>query len=249
VSDLPRPFQSARDKGGRRFQPVKEQALEETALRASAALPGAGDGLLVLREVVGPLGIPDLVAVVGSPLAVYQRRKLGVPPLLNEIDAAMVGAASPRAPRRIETLARRLGWPVTTLARRMPDLLRSGALIETNSGVVVRPEALQPIGRLYAVETKVSDWRRAVRQGRAYQLWCDAYIVVMESLSSGPLSALVAATAEDGAGVVIGGRWLSRPKVRSRQEWRRLWGSEHVVAALGHGLEPLGSAVRLESGK
>jgi hypothetical protein len=247
VSDVPFPLQSARDKGGRRFQPVREQILEEVALRASTALPGAVDGLLVLREVVGPLGIPDLVAVVGNSQAVTLRRKLRVPPLLNEIDAAMVGAASPRAPRRTETLARRLHWPVATLARRLPNLIRSGALIETSPGVVVRPEALQPIGRLYAIETKVADWRRAVRQGRAYQLWCDAYLVVMESLSSGALPKLLEATAEDGGGVVIGGRWLSRPKVRRRPDWKRLWGSEHVVAALGHGSEALGSPVHFKS--
>jgi hypothetical protein len=73
MAETPVPGQSARDKGGRRFQPRKEQALEEVALRASAALPRAADGLLVLREVVGPLGIPDLVAVVGNPLYVAER--------------------------------------------------------------------------------------------------------------------------------------------------------------------------------
>jgi hypothetical protein len=103
------------------------------------------------------------------------------------------------------------------------------------------------VGRLYAVENKVSDWKRAVRQGRSYQLWCDAYIVVMESLRAEPRAGLLAATAEDGAGVVIAGRWLSRPRVRQRASWRRLWGSEHVIAALGHGSESLRPSISLET--
>lgn len=244
---MPTPFQSARDKGGRRFQPVKEQALEDAALQACASLPGAAAGLLVVREVVGPFGIPDLVAIVGDPDAVAQRRKLRVPPLLNEIDAGIVGAAASRAPRRISTLAARLGWPVETVTRRIPDLLRSGALLETSPGVMVRPPALRPIGRIYAVETKISDWKRAVRQGRTYQVWCDAYIVVMESLGASSLEGLLGEATEDGAGVVTGDRWRARPKTRRRPTSRRLWGSEHVVAALGHSSVALGSPVSLEA--
>ncbi len=247
MPSTPFAFQSARSRGGRRFEPVREQDLEGEALRVCAALPHAASGLLVLREVVGPFGIPDLVAVVGHSSAVAARRKLPVPPLLNEVDAAFVGAASSGAPRRVETIARRLGWAVPILTRRLPDLLRSGALIETRPGVVVRPEALRPVGRLYAVETKVSDWKRAVRQGRQYQVWCDAYVVVMEPLGSQPSSDLARAAAEDGAGAIVGGRMLSRPRVRARPEWRRLWGSEHVIAALGHGSEPLRPPVSLKS--
>jgi hypothetical protein len=234
MSFVPDPLPSARERGGRRFQPVQELSLERVALRACSALPGAQRGLIVIKEVVGPFGIPDLVAVVGSPSLVAERRKLGVPPLLNEIDAAIVGAASPRAPRRIETIARRLNWPIDILTPRLPQLLATCALIEVSPCVVVRPEALRPVGRIYAVETKVADWRRAVRQGRMYQLWCDTYLVVMDTLGSAALEALVVASEEDGAGVVVDGQWRRRARIRPRPEWRRLWGSEHVIAALGH---------------
>jgi hypothetical protein len=234
MPEAPEPLQSLLERGGRRFQPTKELALERVALKACASLPGASHGQLIIKEVVGPFGIPDLVAVVGSPSLVAERRQLDVPPLLNEIDAAIVGAASPRAPRRIETIARRLNWPIDIVTQRLPQLIATGALVEVSPCVVVRPEALRPVGRIYAVETKVADWRRAVRQGRMYQLWCDTYLVVMDTLGSAALEALVAASGEDGAGVVVDGQWRRRARVRPRPQWQRLWGSEHVIAALGH---------------
>jgi hypothetical protein len=43
---------------------------------------------------VGPIGIPDLTALVGAADRLEARLALGVPPLLNEIDAAIVAVAS-----------------------------------------------------------------------------------------------------------------------------------------------------------
>lgn len=186
MSSVPDPLESARERGGRRFQPVRERSLEGVALEACAALPGAQRGLIVIREVAGPYGIPDLVAVVGDQQALRNRLGLGVSPLLNELDAAIVATAAPRAPRSTKTLARRLGWDAQIVLSRLPRLLEIGALSETGPGVVVRAAALEPIGRLYAIETKVANWRRAVRQGRNYQLWCDTYVVVMETLGATP---------------------------------------------------------------
>jgi DNA-binding Lrp family transcriptional regulator len=246
MSFIPEPLQSARVRAGRRFQPVQELLLEGAALEACASLPGSKRGLVVLREVVGPHGIPDLVAVVVDRESLERRLASDVPPLLSELDARIVSTAAFRAPRRIDTLARRLTWPVATVLARFQQLLESGALIETGPGVVIRAEVMRPVGRLYAVEIKVDNWRRAVRQGRGYQLWCDTYVVVMETLSPRPLQGLLAATAEDGAGVMINGRWRSRPVVRRRDEWRRLWGSEHVVAAVGDGSISLGAPVGKE---
>jgi hypothetical protein len=243
MSLVPDPLVSARERGGRRFQPVRERSLEGTALEACASLPGAQGGLIVISELAGPYGIPDLVAVVGDQQAARDRLALGVPPLLNELDAAIVATAAPRAPRSSMTLARRLGWETQTVLSRMPRLLEIGALTETGPGVVVRAAGLEPIGRLYAIETKVANWRRAVRQGRNYQLWCDTYVVVTEALGAAPLEGLVAAAREDGAGVVVGGRWRARARVRTTMDWRRFWGSEYVTAALGHASVPLIGAV------
>jgi hypothetical protein len=238
MPQLPGLVSSTRPRGGRRFEPVGERSLLEDGLRAARGLPGAARGLLVIEEVAGPFGVPDLVAVVGPPAALRRREDLDIPPLLNELDAGIVGAAAVAAPRSLATLASRLGWPASTVERRAPGLLRSGALTEPRPGVFTRPPGLEPFGRLYAIETKVDKWRRAVQQGRTYQLWCDTYIVVMPSLGSTPAGELRAAAQSDGAGVMVAGRWLIRPTIFPRPASRRLWGFEHVFAALWQNQKP-----------
>jgi hypothetical protein len=225
-------LETARPRAGRRFEPSHELELEGDAVRAAHGLPGAHRGLLLLREVSGPFGVPDLLAVVAPPTLLTRRRTLSVPPLLNQIDAGVASAAAPRAARSPETLARRLGWPPESVRRRLPELLRSGALIRVGRDSYVRPEALQPVGRLYAIETKVKDWRRAVRQAKTYSLWCDSYVIVMGSLGAASLSRVTETVTDDGGGLMVNGHWLQRPHLAQRPPAQRMWGSEHLVAAL-----------------
>lgn len=222
---------SKRPRPGRRFEPVAELDLEPDALRAIRGIPGAHRNLTVFREVAGPFGIPDFLAVVGPTAALRSRIALGVPPLLNEIDAGVVGEASAKAGRNVATLAARLGWPEGTIKRRLPLLLRAGALEEESHGRFVRPEPLAPIGKLYAVETKVANFKQALRQARTYALWCENYVIVMSALSESSLFSASEAVAADRGGLVVDGKWAQRLRARRIAGPRRLWGSEHVVAA------------------
>jgi hypothetical protein len=223
---------SAKPRGGRRFEPTHELELDEDAIHAAAALPGAHRGLVVLREMAGPFGVPDFVAVVGSRGNLDDRLALDVRPLLNQVDAGVVAAAAPRAGRTPEALAVRLGWPLESVRRRIPHLVRGGALLQDEAGRYTRPAALQPIGRLYAIEAKVRDWRRALKQARTYSVWTDSYVLVIASLGPAAIMTALEATDTDGAGLVVEGRWLRRPRLGSRTDAQRLWGSEHVIAAL-----------------
>jgi hypothetical protein len=232
VSGNPRVLSSLRPRAGRRFEPIHELELEPDALQATRSLPGAHRGLVVLREMAGPFGVPDLVAVVGPPALLKERLKLSVAPLLNQVDAGVVAAAAPRARRTAETLARRLTWPVESVQRRLPELIRGGALLPAGPDSYVRPAALRPVGRLYAIEAKVKDWRRALRQARTYSIWCDSYVLVLASLGSGSHSTVVGEVEEDGAGLIVAGRWVQRPRLGTRSAAQRLWGSEHLIAAL-----------------
>lgn len=223
---------TGRPRAGRRFEPVHERELAEDALRAADGLPGARRGLLVLQEMTGPYGIPDFVAAVGDWKVLEARQRLGVPPLLNEIDSGVVAAAAARAPRTVETLAKRVGWSTDTVARRLPELLRSGALLPAGKKSFVRPADLRPIGRLFAIESKVSDWKRALRQARVYSQWCDGYVLVMGTISVSSLTAVSATVSADGGGLMAAGQWLHRPRLRGQNAARRLWGSEYLVAAV-----------------
>lgn len=220
-----------REVGGRRFAPLEELSLEPSARQAIKALPGVRSGLTVVREAAGPFGIPDFVAMVGGKDRLSARRRLDVPPVLNEIDASLVSAAAVRRPFTIVTLANRAGLPQASAQRRLPGLLRTGALLGEGNGLT-RPRDLVPIGRLYAIEMKVRDWRRAVHQCRRYALWTDSYVLVMRDVGGAGIHQLVGAVSVDGGGLVVGGKVLLRPQIGDIRPGRRLLASEYFIAAL-----------------
>jgi DNA-binding Lrp family transcriptional regulator len=201
-----------------------------------ASSPG---DLSIVREMSGPYGIPDFTAIVGGRDTIDARLACPVPPLLNEIDAAIVAVAHVNAARRVDALARAVGWPVATIARRVPHLVRSGGLIEVRPKLYVRPQAIQPHGSIVAVEAKVEDWRKALRQVRTYAVWADSYVVVMGGLTKKATQVMREEVLRDSGGLVVDGEWVVRPSLvspNSRQ--RRLWAAEHVIAALRDSHQP-----------
>ena len=223
---------TSRPRHGRRFEPSHELELVPSALQACRALPGAHRGLAVIAEMTGPWGIPDFTALVGREEDLHQRLLLPVPPLLHEVDAGVVAAAHSRTPRSAAQLASLVGWPEATVQRRLGALIRSGALTATTAERYIRPAALQPLGRLYAVEAKVRDWRKALRQVRSYAVWADSYVLVMGRLSAAASQELLREVTTDQGGLVIDGKWVRRPAVRRLPPAKRLWAAEHAVAAL-----------------
>jgi hypothetical protein len=228
---------SKRPRAGRRFEPIAERELEPAARRAIAGLPGVHRGLAVFRELAGPVGIPDFLAVVGPTLPMQRRLALPVPPLLNRVDAGIASALTPQRGKTIEQLSELLEWQPSTIERRIAGLLKDGALIDRGQGRFVRPSRLAPTGRLYAIETKVSNFSRALKQARAYSLWCYNYVIVMPALTPTVLHRATAAVEADRGGLVVDGRWICRPKHRPQSPFRSLWGSEHVIAAI-RGYQP-----------
>lgn len=231
----PRGLQSSRQRPGRRFAPSAELTLDGTARAASAELPGADDGLLVLREFQAPYGVPDLMVITGDPTPRRQRLRLNVPTLLNEVDAGIVSVAHSPAGATPQQIASRLRWAPSTVARRVPSLVRSGALVPLAGGRLARPRQIRPIGTFYAVEMKMTEWRRAVRQCRTYRTWADSYLLVMSEVSATGRTGLVAEVRSDGGGLIIGGEWVLRPRHKPLTKARRLWTSEHVIAASRRG--------------
>jgi DNA-binding Lrp family transcriptional regulator len=188
--------------------------------------------MLVMEEMPAPIGIPDLTALVGSTSDVTARLALAIPPLLHEVDAGIVSAAHAGKPKSVEALAESLGWPESTVERRLGKLLRCGALIEVRPNAFVRPHALRPLGRLYAVEAKVDNWVQAIKQARSYALWSDAYVLVLGNLSPRTIQRVLVEVDHDRAGLVVSGKWFRRPAVAKVPNRMRLWASEHFIAAL-----------------
>lgn len=124
---------------GRRFEPSHERALHDDALSVCAQLPGAHRGTYVVREMTGPIGIPDFTVLIGDVDRLHARLSLDVAPVLNQLDASIVAVANSRVARSASALARTLNWGVQTVLRRLPGLLKSGALVATRPDRYVRP--------------------------------------------------------------------------------------------------------------
>lgn len=226
-------------RAGKRFQPTKELALHEPALRACVELCPPRGNLTVVREMTGPYGIPDFTAILGGRDQLDSRLNCPVPPLLNEIDAAIAAVAHVKAARNVDSLARSIGWPVSTIARRIPHLVKAGGLVEIRPKLYVRPQGIKPLGSVIAVEAKVEDWRKALRQVRTYAVWADSYVVVMGDLTANGLRTMKGEVDKDRGGLMVSGDWVVRPQVQlTHSRPRRVWAAEHVLAALRDTYQP-----------
>lgn len=238
---------SSTPRAGRRFEPVQERELHQDALQAVRNLHGAGRGLVVVPEFAGPLGIPDFTAYVGDIERIRRRLDHDAPPIVNEWDTGILSVAHVRRASSAQSVARTLGWPVETVTDRLKGLAKRRALIEVSPGRYVRPESLEPGGRLYAIEAKVDDWRSALRQARTYRVWADSYVLVMSQLTRRAEAALTDEVRRDRGGLMVGGRWVVRPRLCRTAPRRRLQAWELFVAATREGLEDPAFALRIHT--
>lgn len=209
---------------GRRFEPVAERLLDSDLMTLSTRLPHASHGVAVVREFAGGRGVADVVAVTNWQSAAQERISLGLPFLLNETDCSVVAALSPNQTRTSPVVARKLGMSDSQLKRRLRSLVTAG-YVEVRGSGYRRIQGLETIGRSYALEAKVSDWRQGVSQALRYSMWCDAAAVVLlrdpRDLDevSGRCSSL-------GLGLASDGRWVVRPRIGRPNPGLRLAASE-----------------------
>lgn len=214
---------------GRRFAAIEERELYPALRDLASRLPKASGGIVVIAEMTGPTGLPDLVAVPVTP-RLEQRLQLATPPVLSWSDARLAAACSTVRPFSLHTLARRVGEDEGATRRRAQQLVRTGALLSIRSGYV-RASALDPIGRIYALEAKVDDWSAGLGQALRYGSWADASAAVLGKLPKDHSRAVDQAR-QLGLGLALGATWLVRPRVRRLAFAKRFWASEHVVAAI-----------------
>lgn len=218
-----------RTRGGRPFLPVLESSLDGPIREIAMRLPGAKNGLVLGAEFVGSLGVVDLLAVAGVGNGFELRERLSVPFLDTEADAAVVAVTYESATRTPKWIAEQAGMSLAQVERRVRDLEAKGFLLREGSGYR-RRGGLAPVGRAYAIEAKVSDWRRGLAQALRYSSWCDAAGVVLLQ----PPSSIDAAQERYrafGIGLAVRDRWLVRPRLGTPNRARRLLLSERVASA------------------
>lgn len=218
--------------GGRRFEPQAELTLHEFARIAAATLPGVADEVLLVPEMPSPLGLPDFIALSDGRSWLEARQAAGVQPILSEAECSVLAVLHPGQALSRETVARRSAWSVAALDPVVTRLANAGAIESTPRGALRVNPSLVPSGSMFALEAKVKDWQKAVLQGRAYRTWANNYVVVLGAV--GPVAERRAAERirDDGAGLFTSSGWIARPRVRRPALAKRLWGFEHLYAAL-----------------
>jgi hypothetical protein len=200
-------------RSGVRFQPIQELNIHAGAIDAAQKLPGASSGVLLIAEMAGPIGIPDFTAIVGGRDRIAARLSSGIAPILSPLESSMTESAA-RA--------------------RVRKLIRQGALIETATQAVTRHPSLTPGGSVYAIEAKVRDWKRAVRQSRRYRVWANSYVIALGTLGSAPRASVIGEVRDDAAGLIVDGKWVIKPSPRPVNAHYRMLTFEHIVDALAH---------------
>lgn len=218
---------SASPRPGRRFEPTEERMLDDDLLTLATHLPGASGGLAVVREFPGARGVADVVAITRWHEQLDARLSLGLPFLSNETDCMVVAALSPNQTRTVGRLAPRLGMSDIQVARRLRAMEVSGH-VEAHGSGFRRARGLEPIGRAYALEAKVSDWQKGIGQALRYSSWCDAAAVVLLRPPR-DLSKVKARCSHLGLGLAVGDLWAVRPRLGRPHGGLRLAMSEQFA--------------------
>lgn len=214
---------------GRRFEPVAERALEPVVRDLASRLPGSSAGVLASAQFAGPSGVADFVAVTRAQELLPARIEIGVPVISSLSDASVIAAVSLRRRTTILDVAQAVGMSETQALRRLRQLRDMGAVIECKGGYRRHP-ALVPVGRMYAFEAKVSDWRQATAQALRYARWADASGIVLLKAPR-DLEILRQHARSLRIGIAIGSHWLARPVLQPVSPGLRLLASELFIAA------------------
>src|SRR5205085_3829987 len=90
-------------------------------------------------------------------------------------------------------------------------------------------------GDVIALEAKVREWSRALHQAGRYGAWADLSIAVLRHLPKDRRPPIELARLRR-VGLAVGDQLIVEAQRRDHDMARRLWTSEHVIAALdGHG--------------
>ncbi len=228
-------IEPASSRGGRRFEAIEERDLHGFATDVAASMPGPIGDVLLVAEMPSPLGVPDFVALIGGQDWQAARASAGVPPVLSDIDCTVLSLLSPTRALSVVSLVRRTGWSVEHVERTVTRLRRVGAAMLTGSGAVLSAPGMKPSGSLFAIETKVKNWQRALIQGRGYRTWADNYVLILGNAGPKAAQRAVSEVTADGAGLYTEHGWLVRPRRRLPSAARRTLGFEFLYAAVASG--------------
>lgn len=236
----------ARGGRGRRFEPTTERQLDSDLRALARTLPGAHNGLLGVVEFPSPRGVPDLLVATRAYEALGRRLSSGLPFVESPSDCAVIAALKVKRTRSIESVSSETGISVAQVERRLRALSNLGVAIAHGLGYRRSPE-IEPIGRIYAFEAKVSDWRRGLSQALRYSEWSDASSLVLLRPPSN-LDDVADRCATLDIGLAVRDEWIRKPKIGRPHSALRLEASERLALEVSNlKSEPLASCVGLQN--
>ena len=223
---------SALQLAGRRFEPTAEKSLDPALTIAASTLQVTRNRTtLVLTECALPFGVPDAVVIAIDDDAFQRRLDSGIPPVTAPAEVKMICAARRRACTADELIAATsLSAPV---ARRYLQRLVDVGALRMAAKRYRASATLQPVGRIFALEAKVNDWRSGYEQCLRYGSHADGTALILPRVTERVRQPLLDVTRPHGIGVFADGRWMQRPKMSKLTADRRLHASECVIAGFG----------------
>lgn len=133
---------------------------------------------VVAVEVVAPGAIADVLGCSFGESAVRARLAANATPLLEWAPVACVSACA-HQPRTTAELAVLTGLSQSSVCKAVARAIAAGAL-RREGRFLKREREWRPVARrLVAVELKLTDWWKALKQAESYARWADASWVVM----------------------------------------------------------------------
>lgn len=216
---------------GQRFEPTVERQLDSDLRVLATGLPGAKEGLFGIVEFQGPRGVPDLLVMTRGLASLRQRLDNGAPFVESLADCAVVAVLNVKRPMTSRSVASLTGMTLEQVERRLRALAHVGVVVTHSSGFCRRAD-LEPIGRTYAFEAKVSDWRRGLDQALRYSQWCDASSLVLLRPPAG-IGNLIERCKYLDIGLAVRDEWVRRPRLGKPQRALRLAASEGLARQVG----------------
>jgi hypothetical protein len=223
--------------------PATEAEMTDAVARSPGAWwPYRQEPDFVAREIVGPLGVADLVAIQFDRSALRARRTAGIR-AISDYTALSVVMACRRSSLRHADLAHALGLSDSAIRRAVRAAQEKGALESVGGEHRTHPAWAPVARRIVATELKRADWQRAVAQIWAYQEWANSAWLVLGRQP--PLSALQGLSGR-GMGLAYldeseAIRVVLRPTSRRRLSGvATAWAAEQALeAALAAGVDPV----------
>ena len=217
---------------GQPFQPIAEKELRGLAIAAAGTLPGPTGSVVLVPEMVSPLGRPDFVALLGGEHWLQGRIASSVSPILSELDCLVVSMLHTRRALSVDSIASKIEWSPNAVEKTLLSLCKLGAVERSLTNTFYVNPVIKPNGTLIALEMKVRDWPRAVAQGRTYRTWADNYVVILGDVGKLACDRAQSRIIADGGGLYTDRGWLSKPVSRKAGKARRQHGFEMLFAAL-----------------